>query len=63
MTAYQKLKKENGELKKMLRILVIDPASLNAFGIRSMVKTEYEKERAFLYGDGTKSTLKGITLK
>ena len=43
MTSYQKLKKENAELRNRLRILIDEPDSLAA----NLIRTERQLEKSF----------------
>lgn len=68
LSAYQKLKQENERLRKQLRVLVLDPNSLDALGIRAMIKTESSLEKSVWAGSaeitcstGFEGLLKQIT--
>lgn len=63
MTTYQKLKKENADLKHKLHILVTKPNSIEALLINREIKALSDFEEAIFFGDFTKpfSEAKGIS--
>lgn len=50
-TTYQRLKRENRELRQKLAILISDPNSMEALAIKQEVAVSVDIERAIWQGD------------
>jgi len=62
MTTYQKLKKENAELKQKLRIVCLQPESQEAIMIVLTHQVHDKVDKYLMQGLSTDDKLKGVAL-
>lgn len=60
-TTYQRLKRENSELKQQLYEVVMNPDSIKSLGIKTTVKTAADLEKAVYFGDTTTACNQNFT--
>jgi len=63
MTSSQKLKKENNELKKQLRTMILHPGSLEAMIIKAHVKINCIIDNELMKGSPSNGILKGVNIE